>query len=172
MHATHAHHPSIHPCPTWVYVKHHGSRLTLPYSSLSLIPHAFAKYTWKESSAHRTFPLKSTTTTRTKFPNGNQEPTAISAKVETTCEEQGRQRLRNPEQERQIDCLWREILATKKSPKNTWALPIQNECNKDLTGFEDWWGVAQTLRGEGKEAKQNCAAVRDRQIGGKLAQVW
>jgi hypothetical protein len=66
-----------------------------------------------------------------------------------------------------------ERLWPKKSPKNTsLALPIQNECSKDLSGFEDWWEVAQTLRGEGKEAMQNCVAARDRQIGGKLAQVW
>lgn len=49
-----------------------------------------------------------------------------------------------------------ERLWPQKPPKNTLALPFQNElCSKDLTGFEDWLELHKPREGEGEEAMQN-----------------
>ena len=164
---------SIYPCPTRVYVKHHGSRLLLLHSSLSDTA-CFRKTNLEEikSSSYLSSQIDNNKNQASKLlPNGDQEPTAISAKVDTTCEEQGRHRLRNPEQERQADYLCRETLATKTSEEyiSTSNPEQERQGVGQLRRLVGSWNCTNLARGRDGCELRGC----EEQIDGREAgEVW
>lgn len=134
------------------------------YIAHFLIPHAFAKQTWKKSNPHHTFPLKSTTT-RTKLQNCFQMATKSQQQFPQKLTQLAKSRVDIDYEtlnRRDRLTISAEKLWPQKLPKNTLALPTQNKSGKELASYEDWLevGIAQTLRGEGMVA--NCVAARSR----------